>query len=330
MPHLVDLLRRSRTKHRGTIGLALGSGAARGWAHIGAIRALEEAGLEIGMIAGTSIGSLVGAAFASGRLDSLEDVVRELDWRRAIALFDVSLPRSGLLDGTKVTASIREHFESGDISDLAIPFCAISTDLVDGSEVLIRDGDVIDAVRASISVPGVFTPVRRGSRLLVDGGLVDPVPAGVVRRMGADFVVAIDLNHGAAGVGPMDRRAYESTDGRHGGQPGDHAVAGRLRAQLAAVGERLGSTKLLAMADGWHWFRQDSLPNILEVLISSLNVMEMQITDMQLEKEPPDVLLRPRLEHIRPMDFHRGDEAIAEGHRAAVEGLRDAGIEIPD
>jgi len=319
---MAQFLKRLRDARRGRVGLALGSGAARGWAHIGVIRALAEAGVEVDVVAGTSIGSLVGAAFASGKIDSLEMIVRELDWKRAIALFDVGISRSGFIDGRKVTATLRDHVESGDIADLRLPFCAVSTDLVDGSEVLIREGDIIDAIRASISIPGVFTPVRKDERLLVDGGLVNPVPVGVLREMGADYVIAVDLNHGAAGVGPIDRPRPASP---RGNGSGDGSVRERLRLQLAAVGEMLGAQKLTGLADATQWFERESVPNILEVVISSLNIMEMQITDMQLAKEPPDLLFRPDLGHLRPMDFHRGEEAIAEGYRAARAGLEASG-----
>lgn len=317
---------RRRDRRPARIGLALGSGAARGWAHIGVVRALVESGLEVEYVAGTSIGSLVGAAFASGKMDSLETVVRELDWKRAMTLFDMSLPRSGLLDGHNVTAAIREHVESGSIEDLPVPFCAVSTDLVDGREVRIREGDIIEAIRASISVPGVFTPVRRGERLLVDGGLVNPVPTGVVREMGAEYVIAVDLNHGVAGVGSAEREGlaqHEAPDDR--GR--DESAADRLRAELSAIWEKLGAANLPGVARARKWFEQESVPNILEVVISSMNIMEKQITEMQLAKEPPDLLLRPHLAHMSPMDFHRGDEAIAEGHRAATVGL--AGLSLP-
>lgn len=328
---MAPMFRRRRSIRRGNVGLALGSGAARGWAHIGVIRALEEAGIEVACVAGTSIGSLVGAAFASGRVDSLEKVVRELDWTRATALLDMGLPRSGLLDGRNVTAAIRGHVESGDIQALPMPFCAVSTDLVDGSEIRLREGDIIDAVRASISIPGIFTPVRREQRLLVDGGLVNPVPVNVAREMGADYVVAVDLNHGVAGTGPLSGAGPGGGDDpvvetRAGGKEDDEqTAAGRFREELAAIAGKLGAPGLPGLARARQWFRQESTPNILEVVISSLNIMEMQITEMRLAESPPDLLLRPALGHLRPMDFHRGEEAIAEGYRVARDALEGAG-----
>ena len=186
---------RKETDSPKKIGLALGSGSARGWAHIGVIRALAEAGIRIDCVAGTSIGALVAAVYASGNIDSLEEVVLQIDWKQIAYSLDVVFPKSGLIDGKKVAAFIRSQVKQINIEDLPLPFRAVSTDLATGSEVVIKQGDIIEAVRASISVPGIFTPVKKGGTILVDGGLVNPVPVSVVREMGADFVIAVDLNH---------------------------------------------------------------------------------------------------------------------------------------
>ena len=181
---------------RKKIGLALGSGSARGWAHIGVIKALDEAGIRLDYIAGTSAGAVVGAVYASGRIDSLKDVVLRLDWRKVISFLDVVFPKSGLIDGKKIADFVRTNVGEKNIEDLRLPFCAVSTDLATGNEVLIKNGDIIEAVRASISMPGVFTPVKISNAILVDGGLVNPVPVSVARKMGADLVIAVNLNHG--------------------------------------------------------------------------------------------------------------------------------------
>jgi NTE family protein len=177
------------------VGLALGSGSARGWAHIGVIRALAESGVRVDYIAGTSIGAIVGAVYASGKIDSLENVILQLDWKKIVYFFDVVFPKSGLIDGNKVADFIRSYVGEMNIEDLPIPFCAVSTDLATGNEVVIKEGDIIEAIRASISVPGIFTPVKKDDMTLVDGGLVNPVPVCVAREMVADFVIAVDLNH---------------------------------------------------------------------------------------------------------------------------------------
>lgn len=177
-----------------TVGLALGSGGARGWAHIGVIRALEEADITIGAIAGASIGALVGAVHAAGELDELEAIVRDLDWRSIVSYFDLVFPTSGLLDGNKVYELLSDHLQTLCIEEVAIPFCCIATDLTTGKEVCIDQGPMVDAVRASISIPGIFTPFQRGKQHLGDGGIVNPVPVDAVRRLGADVVLAVNLN----------------------------------------------------------------------------------------------------------------------------------------
>ena len=169
------------------VGLALGSGAARGWAHIGVIRALEEAGYKPDIIAGCSIGAFVGAACASGDLDMLEAWVGKLTWQDVLKLLDPSWA-GGLIKGEKLIDFFRQHFLDHDFSALAIPFACVATDLANGREVWLKEGSVAEAVRASIAMPGLFTPVERGDRLLVDGALVNPVPVSLCRSMGADVV----------------------------------------------------------------------------------------------------------------------------------------------
>ena len=185
----------SKTLQRPKIGLALGSGSARGLAHVGVIRAIADAGIQIDCIAGTSMGALIGAVHAAGKLDELETFFLDFDWKKTASFFDVVLPRSGLLDGAKVSELVRSHIHADDIEALPIAFAAVASDLVSGEEVVLRTGDIIEAVRASISVPGIFTPVRRNGQILVDGGLINPVPASAARAMGAGFVIAVDLNH---------------------------------------------------------------------------------------------------------------------------------------
>jgi NTE family protein len=303
--------------------LALGSGAARGWAHIGVINALSEVGIRPDCVAGTSIGALVGAAYASGKIRSLEELARGLDWRKVVSFFDVVFPRSGLIDGRKIADSIREHVEPGNIEDLSLPFCAVSTDLVTSSEVVIQDGDVVEAVRASISVSGMFTPVKKGAMILVDGGLVNPVPVSVARRMGADYVIAVDLTHDLP-RGSAKRAVPADSDGAPHGEKSTSGSMGK-GAPPAGIGERIKSIDALGLAQLRQWMARESMPNIFEVLMASTNVMEKQIAELQLRAEPPDLLIRPRLGHLRFMDFHRADEAILEGYRAAKLCLEETG-----
>jgi len=296
----------------GKIGLALGSGSARGWTHIGVIQALAEAGIDIDYIAGTSIGSVVGSVFAAGNIKALEEVAVQLDWKQIAFLFDVVLPKSGLIDGKKVAGFVRNHLSEMNIEELPIPFCAVSTDLNTGDEVVIREGDIIEAVRASISIPGIFTPVRNNGRILVDGGLVNPVPVSVAREMGADFVIAVDLSHGLVGT---DRFLQDRTPelGTSYSKNDNLQQTEKKNRILEALNNRLAAIDFSALS----WTKQsqdvEPLPSIFDVITSSINIMEAQISATRLKADPPDLLIQPNLSHIKFLEFNRASEAIAEG-----------------
>lgn len=278
------------------VGLALGSGAARGWAHIGVIRALEEAGYKPDIIAGCSIGAFVGAACASGDLDMLEEWVGKLTWQNVLKLLDPSWA-GGLIKGEKLIDFFRQHFLDQDFSALAMPFACVATDLANGREVWLKEGSVADAVRASIAMPGLFTPVERNGRLLVDGGLVNPVPVSLCRYMGADIVIAVDL--GADLTGRALRREEIVTD-----TDNERSWLQRLRGSIGLGGAA-------------------ATPSMMSVMSSSINIMQVRIARSRLAGEPADVLLTPMLSGLGLMDYHRGPEAIAEG-RAAVERMLPA------
>jgi len=201
----------ARRDHR--IGIVLGAGSARGWAHIGVLQELMAAGIVPGVVCGTSIGALVGAIYAGGRLDAFEQWVTALTWRRVVGYFDFSFS-GGILKGDRLFADLREGFLDQNIEDLERPFAAVATDLRNGREVWLRDGPVADAVRASIALPGLFTPHAGDGRLLVDGALVNPVPVSLCRALNADFVIAVDLSSGFAG------RFARRAESRHAKPPG--------------------------------------------------------------------------------------------------------------
>lgn len=275
------------------IGLALGSGAARGWAHIGVIRAIQDAGIEIDVVCGCSIGALVGAAFADGDLEALEGWVMGLKRTDVMGLMDLGLD-GGLIKGGKLLAFFERHFVDKEIGALPVPFGCVATDLASGREVWLREGSVIAAVRASISVPGLLAPVIRDGRLLVDGGLVNPVPVSLCRALGADIVIAVDL--GSDIVGSSLKRGV-AEDERRG--PG-------WRARL------LGSLGLK---------RENGMPSLLSVLSTSIQIMQTRIARSRLAGEPADVLIAPRLAHLGLMDYHRAAESIPEGIAAVKRML---------
>jgi len=315
----LNLFKRKKRAFR-KIGLALGSGSARGWAHIGVIQAIEEAGINVDYVAGTSIGALVGAAYAAGNIGVLRDIALQLNWKQILYFFDIVFPKSGLIDGKKIADFIRNHIQGKNIEELSLPFCAVSTDMVKGCEVVIHEGDIVEAIRASISIPGIFTPLMKNELVLVDGGLVNPVPVSVAREMGADFVIAVDLNHDIIG-----KKGYTRTNNSDSGAviPDSGTVQGFIEKNkfLEALNKRIKTLDLSILTQINQWKVKDPLPNIFEVLLSSVTIMETQITNTRLKTDPPDLLIQPDLGHIKLLEFNRADEAIAEGYRKAKEQI---------
>jgi NTE family protein len=304
------------------VGLALGSGSARGLAHIGVLRAIEEAGIPIGPIAGTSMGAVVGAVHAAGRLPSLADALSALDWPRIATFFDVVLPKSGLIDGARISRFVRDQIAARDFADLLRPFAAVAADLASGEEVAIRSGDVIEAVRASISVPGIFTPARWNGRLLVDGGVVNPVPVSVARALGAEAVIAVDVSAGppAARAAPPPAPPPPPEP-----PPSPPPWAAAILGALGAVTDRVFAADSPAAAQVARWSsRGEPMPSVFDVLLSSINIMEAQIVRWRMQTDPPDLLIRPPLGDVRFLDFHRAEEIIAIGYRSAAEALAGA------
>ncbi|MCG3200098.1 MAG: putative NTE family protein [bacterium] len=305
-------------RNRPLVGLALGGGSARGWAHFGVFQALAECGIPVDFVAGTSIGALAGVVYASGATESFLEIVPRLDWKRLASFWDVVFPRSGLIDGKKIEDYVRRHVSQTDLRDLPIPFRAVATDLATGREVVLREGDAIQAVRASMALPGILTPVKRGGDFLVDGGLVNPVPINVVREMGAEVVIAVDLNHDI-----VEKKGYARR--RRARRPAGAPLrwAGRKLAErsklVSAVGARWEGTlgPLLARARA----SRDSTPSIFDILLSSISIMQAEITAARLRVDPPEVLLQPSLGHIRLLEFHRAAEGIEAGYEEAMSKL---------
>jgi len=291
----------ARQDGRPSIGLALGSGAARGWAHIGVIAALEKEGIRPDVVCGCSIGALVGAAYVSGKVGELGQWVSSLEWRDVVGMLDLSF-RGGLIRGEKVLAHCAQHFFVEDFRDVDRPFACVATDLGTGREAWLREGRVADAVRASIALPGLFSPVERNGRVLVDGGLVNPVPVSLCRALGADIVIAVELGSGMVGGGRRRARSRAA-------QPAEESLASRL---LGKIGIGNGTD-----GDGI------GLPSLADVVASSINIMQMRIARSRLAGEPADVLISPHLAQIEMMEFHRAREAIDEG-REAVARMRPA------
>ncbi len=303
------------------IGIALGSGSARGWSHIGVLQSIREAGITADFVCGTSVGALVAGSFAAGFLEPLDRWARRLSWSHVVGFMDMKIPRSGLIEGEKITGYLREIITDPLIENLPVPFAAVATDLKTGQEVWLREGSLIEVVRASISLPGIFTPCARNGRWLVDGGLVNPVPTSLCRKMGADIVVAVDLNSDILDkkrirgmINPCDDREKQVTDvamdvsSKAQGRWADFLKQTQLNGKLKIFGQIFQE-------------QADRSPNLFDVLATSVNIMQDTITKQRLCENPPDMLIRPRLSDIGLMEFHRAAEAIDEGKREMDENL---------
>jgi len=295
---------------RPRIGLALGSGSARGWSHIGVIDALAEAGIEPDIVSGTSIGSLVGAAYVAGQLPALRQWAMAATWREIVGLMDVRLSGGGLIDGKQIVAFLHGLGIAGPIENYAKKYAAVATDLVTGREIWLQSGPIHDAVRASIALPGIISPARIGDRWLVDGGLSNPVPVSVCRALGADVIIAVNLNGDLLGR-RFDSEPDRSTMAQRVPVPNES-----LERMLRHLPEPLRepATQMIPRLHP----RGSSTPRYFDVIVNSINIMQDQITRTRLAGEPPHVLLVPRLRDIALLEFNRAKEAIAEG-RACVE-----------
>ncbi|WP_448207906.1 patatin-like phospholipase family protein [Azospirillum sp. sgz302134] len=308
------------------IGLALGSGAARGWAHIGVLRALEEIGVEPDVICGTSIGAVVGAAYLTEQLDELQSWAQSMGWRGMLGIIDLTFRRGGLLAAERTFERFRNHRTDVTIERLHKPFAAVATDLSTGREIWLREGPMLSAVQASAAMPGLFPAVRRDERWLVDGALVNPVPVSLCRALGADVVIAVNLN---SELSPLGRPTLRSNAGK-GGAPAPVVVAehvaaagdatspafSTLTSQIASwLGRRPGPrTRFLA-----NQLERTAAPNpnVMEVMAGSIDIMQDRITRSRLAGEPPDVLIAPRLAHIGILEFDRAEEVVEIGYAAA-------------
>ena len=270
---------------KATLALALGGGAARGWAHIGVLRALDEAGIEVGMIAGTSIGALVGGCYLAGKLDELESFARSLTMRRIAGLLDLTIGGGGLLGGMRLTKRMQEHLEGLSIDDLARPFVAVATELHTGHEVWISSGSLITALRASYALPGIFEPVTCNNRTLVDGALVNPVPTSVCRAYEQPLVVAVNLNYDIFGRSAVVKHSASF-------QP--------IEPKAKLKEQHLG------------------LPG---VMVQAFNIIQERISRARLAGDPPDLALHPRLSDIGLSEFHRAGEAIDRGYAETMNQI---------
>ncbi|QKV18078.1 patatin-like phospholipase family protein [Oricola thermophila] len=295
-PELSDKLEKTRGN---AIALALGGGAARGWAHIGVLHALDEAGFRIAMIAGTSIGALVGGCYLAGKLDELETFARSLSRRRMLGLLDIQFAGSGLFGGMRLNREMESHMRGVQIEELRRPFVAVATEISTGHEIWLTHGDLVTAVRASYSLPGIFEPVECNGKVLVDGALVNPVPVSVCRAYEQPRVVAVNLNYDLFG---------RSGVVKHGAPRAEMNV--RATAESSSGSLRKSPSKPVRLG-------------ISGVMVESYNIIQDRISRARLAGDPPDYSLHPRLSDIGLADFHRASEAIDLGYEVTMDRLPD-------
>lgn len=276
------------------IALALGGGAARGWAHIGVLRALDEAEVPVGMIAGTSIGALVGGCYLAGKLDELEEFARSLTRRRLLGLLDLNFGGNGLLGGMRLDARMREHMEGLTFKDLPAPFVCVATEIMTGHEIWLHSGSLITAMRASYALPGVFEPVVSNGRTLVDGALVNPVPVSVCRAYEQRLVIAVNLHYDLFGRAAVVKHAATAAD-NDDAEAAETPPANEKPARLGITG----------------------------VMVEAFNVIQDRISRARLAGDPPDLSLFPALSQVGLTEFHRAAEAIELGYAETMHRMAD-------
>ncbi len=298
------------------IGLALGGGAARGWAHIGVLRALLAAGIKPDIIVGTSIGAVVGGCHLAGQLDQLEDFARSLTKRRVFGYLDFNLAGTGLISGQKLCERLGQHLGDRRIEDLDRRFTAVATEIGSGHEVWLSRGRLVDAIRASYALPGIFKPVKIDGRWLFDGALVNPIPVSVCRALGARYVIAVNLNY------DISSRSAAA-----------NAIVNQVEHEEAAEREEIAASEKSGVGARWLLTRQlfgrgDDVPGISTVMVDALNIVQDRIARSRLAGDPPDALISPRLHGIGLFDFHRAEDLIARGEAAARREADDIAREL--
>ena len=299
----------SNLSSKPTIGLALGSGASRGWSHIGVIKALLREGIEPDIVCGTSVGAIIGASYVAGNLEKLEDWVLGSTRSDVLRFFGIGFSQTGFVDTERLSWFLHNYVtaEEQRIEHMAKKYAAVSTDLDTGREVWFTKGGVADAVRASMALPGLFPAVRNDQRWLVDGGLVNPVPVTPCRALGADIVIAVNLNSGV--IGKRNHAAPESIPEERRG------VLSSFKKQAKEYSSSIFPNNV----------EKDDAPGLFYAIANSVNIVQDRITRSRLAGDPADILVSPRLPHIGMLEFHRAAEAIEEGEACVQRALAEIG-----
>ncbi len=308
------------------IGIALGGGGAKGWSHIGVLNALEHLGIRPSIIAGTSMGALVGAAYASNRLNKLEEWAAPMTWKDVIGYLDISISGGGFIQGEKLLEAMqREAFHDMPIQQLPKKFGAVATQLHTGQEIWLKEGSLLDAVRASIALPGLFTPVVHEDKWLVDGGLVNPVPVSLCRALGADIVIAVNL------YADLSRRVFTNNVNDEAASASESKTKqiSMLSEEEINLWSKVSSHVASGLQEGKEVLlakiiqRDKDMPGLFEVFSSTISIMQNRITRSRMAGDPPDIALSPKVGNITTIEFHKAEPAIKEGE-ACVYRMRPA------
>ncbi len=291
------------------IGVALGGGAARGWAHIGVLRALMDAGFAPDVVAGTSIGAVAGGCYVADKLDELEAFARSLTRRRVFGFLDFNLAGSGLITGQRLCDELDDHLADYFIEKMKRKFVAVATEIGAGHEVWLDKGRLVDAMRASYALPGIFRPVNIGGRWLIDGALVNPIPVSICRALGARIVIAINLNNDIFGKGGVIHT--------HGAV--EEIPGAEQEEQLKKDNGRSAVHLLHRQFFG----RGDGAPGISKVMMDAFNITQDRIARARLAGDPPDITISPQLGEIGLFDFHMSNQAISAGAEATNDTLKE-------
>jgi NTE family protein len=298
---------------RPTIGIALGGGAARGWAHIGVLKSLIAAGLEPDIVAGTSIGAVAGACFVTGRLNALEDFACALTRRRIFGFLDVNFAGSGLITGQRLSARLEHHLREFTIERLERKFVAVATELGTGHEVWLNKGSLVNALQASFALPGIFRPVQINGRWLIDGALVNPIPVSVCRALGARIVIAVNLSNDVFSKGGVIHD-HEALAEPSSANDGAELLGSNGRAAVHLLHRQI--------------FGRSDAPGMSAVMMDAINITQDRIARSRLAGDPPDITIGPKLGSIGLFDFHRACEAIELGARAAEKQIEEIKIAV--
>ena len=308
---------------RKKVGIALGSGSSRGWSHIGVLDALEKNGIKIDYVAGTSIGSFVGAIYAAGELKSLKDYALKMKKKDVHNNIDFTFPRNGFLTMKKMKNMIEMHTNIKQFNELNIPLKIVATNLLSGEQVIIDSGNIVDAISASGSVPGIIIPYVINGEVLVDGGLVNPVPVDVVRDMGADIVIAVDLskeignhrlkNHVKKSKNNIEQKSYSKMYLKDF----DNLILKKITENLTKA------EKLVFGQIGSRSKSKIDLPNIFEIFSISIDIVENQIAKANFQISKPDVIIHPNLSDLNFFDFNLGKKAIDEGYKQTMKKMEE-------